>query len=327
MVRSYSKTNGNSDMYGTSILHLTTLKDWSEADVLRTVERSIDIKRNPRHYSAALSGKTLALLFQKTSTRTRCAGEIGMTQLGGHALYLDWRNTNFGLADLGDEVRVLSSYADFIVARLMQHDDVLRAAEASTAPIMNGCCNRYHPLQGLTDLMTVHEALGRLEGVRLTYVGVLNNVANSLIAAGLKTGMHVTCICPEVNPAARDEALYSEASAAGLYEYGAEAEQLQDVLAQSDVVYTDTWIDMEFFTDPAFAEEKERRIALFQPFQINADLVRNLDLKILHCLPAHHGYEITGDMLHDPRSLIFTQAENRLHSQKAVLLQLANAPE
>ena len=314
-------------MYGTSILHLTTLKDWSEADVLRTVERSIDIKRNPRHYSAALRGKTLALLFQKTSTRTRCAGEIGMTQLGGHALYLDWRNTNFGLADLGDEVRVLSSYADFIVARLMQHDDVLRATEASTAPIMNGCCNRYHPLQGLTDLMTVHEALGRLEGVRLTYVGVLNNVANSLIAAGLKTGMHVTCICPEVNPAARDEALYAEASAAGLYEYGEEAEQLKEVLGQSDVVYTDTWIDMEFFTDPAFAEEKERRIALFQPFQINADLVRNLDLKILHCLPAHHGYEITGDMLHDPRSLIFTQAENRLHSQKAVLLQLANAPE
>ena len=139
--------------------------------------------------------------------------------------------------------------------------------------------------------------------------------------------MHVTCICPEVNPAARDEALYAEARVAGLYEYGEDAAQLRKVLAQSDVVYTDTWIDMEFFTDPAFAEEKERRIALFQPFQINADLVQDLDLKILHCLPAHHGYEITGDMLHDPRSLIFTQAENRLHSQKAVLLQLATAPE
>jgi ornithine carbamoyltransferase len=306
-------------------LHLVTLKDWSCEDVQHTVERSIDVKKNPGYYSAALRGKTLSLLFQKTSTRTRCAGEIGMTQLGGHALYLDWRNTNFGLADLGDEIRVLSSYADFIVARLMQHDDILRAAETSSVPIMNGCCNRYHPLQSLTDLMTVQESFGRLEGLRLTYVGVLNNVANSLIAAGLKTGLHVTCVCPEVNPAARDEALYAEAKAAGLYDYYENSTDLRPILEKSDVVYTDTWIDMEFFTDPAFAEEKERRISLFQPFQLNAELLADIDLKILHCLPAHHGYEITSEMLHDPRSLIFTQAENRLHSQKAVLLKLAGA--
>ena len=298
-------------------MHLVTLKDWSNEDVRQTVERSIDVKKNPGHYSAALRGKTLSLLFQKTSTRTRCASEIGMTQLGGHALYLDWRNTNFGLADLGDEIRVLSSYADFILARLMQ--------QASTVPIMNGCCNRYHPLQGLTDLMTVRESFGHLDGLRLTYVGVLNNVANSLIAAGLKTGMHITCVCPEVNPAARDEALYAEAQAAGLYDYCEDSADLRSVLEKSNVVYTDTWIDMEFFTDPAFAEEKERRISLFQPFQLNSELLAGLDIKILHCLPAHHGYEITSEMLHDPRSLIFTQAENRLHSQKAVLLKLADA--
>ncbi|MCY4606431.1 MAG: ornithine carbamoyltransferase, partial [Gemmatimonadetes bacterium] len=183
-------------------MHLITLKDWSSADVQQAVELGLAVKATPQHYADALSGRTVVLLFQKTSTRTRCAGEIGTAQLGGHALYLNWQDTNFGLADLGDEFRVLSGYSDFIVARLLEHADVRRAAAAAQVPLINGCCNRYHPLQALTDLMTLQEAFGRLEGVRLTYVGVLNNVANSLIAAGVKVGMHVTCVCPEVNAAA-----------------------------------------------------------------------------------------------------------------------------
>jgi len=303
-------------------VHLITLKDWSSGDIHQVVERGLAVKSNPQHYAGAIAGRTVALLFQKTSTRTRCAGEIGATQLGGHALYLDWQNTNFGLANLGDEFRVLSSYSDFIVARLLEHADILRAAEASQVPLMNGCCNRYHPLQALTDLMTLQESFGKLEGLRLTYVGVLNNVANSLIAAGIKVGMHVTCVCPEINAAARDDELYAEATRLGLYEY---TEKLHPALEKSDAIYTDTWIDMEFFGEPKFAEEKERRVELFQPYQLNRELLADLDLKILHCLPAHHGYEIEGALLHDERSLIFTQAENRLHSQKAVMLKLAGA--
>jgi len=306
-------------------LHLITLKDWSNDITLETVMRSLEIKKNPNHYSTTLSGKTLALLFQKTSTRTRCASEIGITQLGGNALYMDWQNTNFQLADLGDEVKVLSSYADFVLARLMKHKDICIAASSSRVPIINGCCDRYHPLQALTDLMTIQESLGHLDGIRLTYVGMLNNVANSLIAAGLRTGMHVTCICPEINPAAKDNELYKQAIDAGLYNHISEVDQLRPTLENSDVVYTDTWIDMEFFTDPTFSKEKERRIKLFRPYQLNTELLRGIDIKILHCLPAHHEYEITGDLLHDPRSLIFTQAENRLHSQKAVLLHLADS--
>lgn len=306
-------------------MHLITLKNWSKVTTLETVERSLEIKKNPGHYSSALSGKTMALLFQKTSTRTRCAGEIGITQLGGHAIYMDWQNTNFGLADLGDEVRVLSSYTNFVLARLMKHKNVQLAASASKVPVINGCCDRYHPLQALTDLMTIHESLGYLDGVKLTYIGMLNNVANSLIVASLHSGIHVTCVCPETNPAAQDIELYEEATQAGLYEHITEIDHLPRVLEKSDVVYTDTWIDMEYFTDPKFSKEKDRRISLFKPYQLNADLLRGLDIKILHCLPAHHGYEITGELLHDPRSLIFTQAENRLHSQKAVLLQLANS--
>jgi len=284
------------------------------------VEAGIALKRDPARHARALENRTLALLFQKTSTRTRCAGEIGAAQLGGRALYLDWRATNFGLADLGDEIRVLSAYVDFIVARFLKHADVLRAAASSRVPVMNGCCDRYHPLQILADLQTIQETLGRLDGIHLTYVGVHNNVTNSLIAAGLKVGMKVTVVAPERNPAAVDEELCTAARRAGLYATG---EDLRAALEDSHVVYTDTWIDMEYFLNPEFAAEKERRIALFKPYQLNRALLDGLDLRIMHCLPAHRGYEIEGELLDDPRSIVFAQSENRLHSQKAVLLKLA----
>ena len=303
-------------------MHLVTLKDWSSEDVLDAVERSLEIKKNPARSAASMSGQTLALLFQKTSTRTRCAGEIGMTQLGGHSMYMDWRNTNFSLADLGEEIRVLSRYADLIVVRLLEHADIVRSACVSEVPLMNGCCNRYHPMQALADLMTIQETFGRLEGVRLTYVGVLNNVCNSLVAAGLKVGMKVTAVTPEINSVAEDQDLYAQAARASLFE---QTDDLRSALESSDVVYTDTWIDMEHFDDPAYQEEKERRIHLLRPYQLNRVLLEGLDVRIMHCLPAHHGYEIERGLVDDSRSIIFTQAENRLHSQKALILKLAGA--
>ena len=301
-------------------MHLATLKDWTTDDILQVVEEGVALRRDRNRATDALAGAALGMLFQKTSTRTRCAGEIGMAQLGGHVVYLDWRTTNFGLADLGDEIRVLSSYVDFLVVRLLKHDDVLDTAASASVPIMNGCCDRYHPMQALADLQTIEEKLGRLEGVRLTYTGVHNNVCNSLIAAGMKVGMHVTAVTPEANPAACDETLLQEARASGLYEA---SDDLRGAVEKSDVVYTDTWIDMEFFDDPTFAAEKERRIELFGPCQINAALMDGVDALIMHCLPAHRGYEISGEMVEDPRSVVFDQAENRLHSQKAVLLKVA----
>ena len=301
--------------------HLITLKDWSSADILAVVEAGSRLKKSPGDYADALSGQTLALLFQKTSTRTRCASEVGMTQLGGHALYLDWRATNFGLADMGDEIRVLSRYADFIVARLLKNADIVRAAAYADVPVMNGCCDRYHPLQGLTDMQTLYERFGRLEGLHLTYVGVYNNVCNSLIAAGLKVGMDITVVAPETNPAAEDVELRREAEEAGRLRV---TDDLREALKTSDAVYTDTWIDMEYFLDPTFAEEKERRLRLFRPYQLNKALLEGLDdLCVMHCLPAHRGYEIDGELIDDPRTIVFDQAENRLHSQKAVLLHLA----
>ncbi|MBI1924799.1 ornithine carbamoyltransferase [Candidatus Poribacteria bacterium] len=302
-------------------MHLISLKDWSTTDVIEVVEGGIGMKKHPERYASSMSGRSLTLLFQKTSTRTRCAGEVGMTQLGGHALYLDWRATNFALADLRDEIRVLSSYVDLIMVRFLKHADVLRAAESSSVPIINGCCDRYHPTQALGDLITIQEKLGRLEGVKLTYLGVHNNVCNSLIAAGLKVGMAVTVVAPEMNPSAVDAELFEAARRAGLYKV---SDQIQDAVAKSDVVYTDTWIDMEFFLDPVFEAEKERRIKQFAPYQLNKALLEGQDVLVMHCLPAHRGYEISGDIVEDPRSIVFEQAENRLHSMKALILKLSD---
>ena len=300
-------------------MNLVSLKNWSTEDVIEVVEGSIAIKNNLEPYANATNRRSLAMLFQKTSTRTRCAGEVGMTQLGGHAVFLDWRTTNFALADLRDEIRVLSAYSDVILARFLKHADVVKAAESATVPVINGCCDRYHPTQALGDLMTIQEKLGRIEGVKLTYVGVHNNVCNSLITAGLKTGMEVTVVAPEINPAAVDEELYEAARKAGTYKT---SDQLHEAIAGSDVVYTDTWVDMEFFTDPAFEEEKERRIQTLSPYQLNAELLAGQDVLVMHCLPAHRGYEISGEIVEDPRSIMFDQSENRLHSMKGLILKL-----
>ena len=303
-------------------MNLVSLKNWSTEDVIGVVEGSIAIKSNPARYAGTTSRRSLAMLFQKTSTRTRCAGEVGMTQLGGHAVFLDWRTTNFALADLRDEIRVLSAYSDLILARFLKHADVVKAAESTTVPLINGCCDRYHPTQALGDLMTIQEKLGRIEGIKLTYVGVHNNVCNSLITAGLKTGMEVTVVAPEINPAAVDEELYEAARKAGTYKT---SDRLHEAIATSDVVYTDTWVDMEFFTDPAFEEEKERRIKLLSPYQLNAELLAGQDVLVMHCLPAHRGYEISGEIVEDPRSIMFDQSENRLHSMKGLILKLLGA--
>ena len=305
---------------GASSDHLVTLKDWSSAEIISVVMEAAALHRDPSRRSQALSGRSLALLFQKTSTRTRCSGEIGIGQLGGRALYLDWRSTNFGLANLGDEIRVLSSYVDFMVVRFLNHADVVLAAERSSVPVMNGCCDRYHPLQILADLQTIHEKLGRLEGVKLVYAGVHNNVTNSLIAAAVKVGMEIIVVSPETNPAALDGNLLREAKAAGAYRT---ADDLRSAAEDSHVVYTDTWIDMEYFGDPDFAAEKKRRVQQFAPYRLGVSTLEGLDTLIMHCLPAHRGYEIDGELLDDPRSIIFEQAENRLHSQKAALLKLA----
>lgn len=303
-------------------MHLLTLKDWSSAQIEEAIEKSIEIKRNPNKFRTALKDKSLALIFQKTSTRTRVSFEVAMTQLGGHALYLDWRTTNFTIADVKDETRYLSRNVDFIMARLLRNSDLKAMAETSLVPVINGCDEKYHPCQAIADLMTIKEKNGRLKGVKLVYVGVHNNVCNSLIVGCTKTGVEITAVTPIKNEISLDKELIEAAEKTGLYMTTLD---VKDAVKDADVVYTDTWVDMEFFLDPKFKEEKEKRIKLMTPYQINKELLKDSKALVMHDMPIHRGYEISGEIIESERSIIYEQSENRLYTAKGILLKLLQA--
>ncbi|RLI18538.1 ornithine carbamoyltransferase [Candidatus Bathyarchaeota archaeon] len=299
--------------------HLINFKNWSREELLEIIDKSIEIKRNPEEYRNALEGKSLAMIFQKTSTRTRVSFEVAMTQLGGHAIYLDWRTTQFVLADIRDEVRYLSRNVDCIMARLLKNSDLLLMAEASHVPVINGCDEKYHPCQAITDLMTIKEKKGSLEGVKLVYIGVHNNVCNSLIEICSKLGVEITTVTPLIHEPALDQELLEEAKKSGFYKTETDVKK---AVKDADFVYTDTWVDMELFLDPKFKEEKEKRIKLMMPYQVNSQLLAESKALIMHDMPIHRGYEISGEAVESPRSIIYEQAENRLYTAKAILLKL-----
>jgi len=299
--------------------HMLNFKNWSAQEILGIVDKAIEVKRNPESCRAVLEARSLAMIFQKTSTRTRVSFEVAMTQLGGHAIYLDWKTTQFVLADVRDETRYLSRNVDCIMARLLRHADLSLMAEVSRVPVINGCDEKYHPSQIIADLMTMKERKGRLEGLKLVYIGVHNNVCNSLIEACTKLGVEITTVTPIVHDPAWDEELVEEAKKSGLYKTTLDA---KETVREADFVYTDTWVDMELFTDPKFKDEKERRISLMMPYQINSELLKDSGAFIMHDMPIHRGYEITGEAVESPRSVIYEQSENRLYAAKAILLTL-----
>ena len=190
---------------------------------------------------------------------------------------------------------------------------------ASHVPVINGCDDMYHPSQAIADLITVKENYGTLKGAKLVYVGVLNNVCNSLIEACTKTGIKVTTVTPIANEAAKDEELMAAAKRTGLW---ATALDAKNAVKDADFVYTDTWIDMEFFSDPKFVAEKERRLKLMMPYQINAELLEGSNALVMHDMPIHRGYEISPEAIETSKSVIYEQAENRLYAAKATLLKL-----
>ncbi|HKZ94202.1 MAG TPA: ornithine carbamoyltransferase [Candidatus Bathyarchaeia archaeon] len=300
-------------------MHLLALKDWTPKRIVEVIDKSIEIKKNPARHRNTLSDKSLAMIFQKTSTRTRVSFEVAMTQLGGHALYLDWRTTNLVLADIRDETQYLSRNVDCIMARLMKHSDLQAMAEASRVPVINGCDEKYHPCQALADLMTIKEKKGKLKGVKLVYIGVHNNVCNSLIVGCTKTGVEITAVTPLRNEPSIDTGLLKAGEKTGLFHSTLDVKK---AVKDADFVYTDTWVDMEFFTDPKFKDEKEKRIKLMMPYQINKDLMKGSKAYIMHDMPIHRGYEINADIIENPKSIIYQQSENRLHTAKAVLLKL-----
>lgn len=300
-------------------MHLINFENLSSQQLMEIIDKAIEVKCNPEKYRIALDGESLAMIFQKTSTRTRVSFEVAMTQLGGHALYVDWRTTNFTLADIYDETQYLSRNVDCIMARLKRNADLQAMAKASRVPVINGCDEKYHPTQAIADLMTVKEKKGTLKEMRLVYIGVHNNVCNSLIEGCTKVGIRITAVTPILNEPAGDEELLENARRTGLYETTLDVKQ---AVKDADFVYTDTWVDMEFFSDLKYAQEKEKRIKLMMPYQINKELLKESDAYVMHDMPIHRGYEISKDVIESPKSVIYEQSENRLYSAKAILLKL-----
>jgi ornithine carbamoyltransferase len=301
-------------------VHLITLRDLSSEMLVDVVDSSLDVKKNPLDFEFVLEDMSLAMIFQKTSTRTRLSFEVAMTQLGGHSIYMDWRSTNLVLADLGDETESISGYVDAIMARVLRNTDLVKMADASSVPVINGCDEKYHPCQIIADLVTIKEAKGKLKGLKLAYIGVHNNICNSLIEGCTKTGMKITTVTPIVNEASIDNEHVEAAKKTGLYEKSLD---VKAAVEDADVVYTDTWVDMEFFLDPKFKKEKQKRVDTMLPYQINKKLLKNNpDVLIMHDMPIHRGYEIAPNIINNKNSLIYIQSENRLHSAKAILLKI-----
>jgi ornithine carbamoyltransferase len=300
-----------------TVRHFVSLGDYAPEEIRELLETARALKLEARSglEHDMLRGKTLAMVFQKPSLRTRVSFEVGMAQLGGRAIYLGPDDIKLGARETTEDVAVvLSRYVDGIMARVFAHDDILQLAQHADVPVINGLCDRYHPCQALADVLTVWEKRGALAGLTLSFLGDGNNVAHSLILACAKLEMAFRIACPpgyEPNAEVVDQARAIGGEVAIVHDP-------HDAVVGADVIYTDVWASMG---QEAEAEEKK---AAFRSFTVNTEALNaaSQDVVLLHCLPAHYGEEITYEASRDPRSGIFDQAENRLHAQKAVLARL-----
>ncbi len=295
--------------------HLLKLSDWSEKDIIETLnladQLKFDKKNGIEHHF--LKGKTLGMIFQKSSTRTRVSFEVGMYDLGGSALFLSSRDLQIGRGEpVEDTARVLSRYLDGIMIRTFEQAEVESLAEKGSIPIINGLTDYCHPCQVLADLMTIREHKGYLKGLKLVYIGDGNNMANSLIVGGIKMGMKVAVACPEgYTP---DGDIMKWAAENGDFTW---TTSVAEAARDADVLYTDVWASM------GQESEADERKKIFAGYQINSSVMElaHDDAMVLHCLPAHRGEEISADVLEAHADEIFDEAENRLHAQKAVLVK------
>lgn len=300
---------------------LISIRDLGREEIEAFFTLATDLKRRLKQNEAhpLLPGKTLALIFEKPSLRTRVTFEVAMTQLGGHAIYLAPQDIRLGEREtVEDGARNLSRWVDGIVARTFDHALVERLAQYATVPVINGLTNLLHPCQVLGDMFTLREKRGRLEGLRVAFIGDGNNVCNSWLYGAAKMGIHLIVACPKGYEPHRDV----------LAKAGAEVEATQASLEiihdpmraarGADVVYTDVWTSM------GHEEQRAKRMRDFQGFQVNQTLLKSArtDAMVMHCLPAHRGEEITDEVMDGPHSVILDQAENRLHVQKAILVNL-----
>ncbi len=302
---------------------LVTLRDISKGELFHLIALARRLKADvrARRPHPWLPGRTLAMIFEKPSLRTRVTFETGMTQLGGSAIYLAPGDIQFGKREpVGDIAANLSRWVDLIVARTFSHDSVVELARSATVPVVNGLSDLYHPCQILADLMTLAELRGHIEGTRIAFIGDGNNMVHSWVLAAAKVGFDFVLACPKGYEPDADILAEAQAAAPGRIRV---THDVQEAAAGADVLYTDVWTSM------GQEDEAERRRKVFARFQINRELVEVAapDALVMHCLPAHRGEEITAEVIDGPRAVVLEQAENRLHIQKAILAWLAGAAE
>ncbi len=304
--------------------HLISLKLWSPEQIREVLDLAKDVKENPAKFQDAMARKTLLMIFEKPSLRTRLSFEAGMTQMGGHGIYYHTGNSPMGTGKetISDSIKTASRFVDVIMARLFKHEDLLEMTEHATVPVINALTDDSHPCQILADLQAIEEKKGQLAGLKLAYLGDgFNNVTHSLMFGGTKMGMHVSVGSPageEYSPRADVVAeceQFAKESGGSVFVTDDPVEAIKD----ADVVYTDSWMSYHIPKD-----QEEARIAKFMPYQVNSELMAHAkpDAIFMNCLPAIRGCEQTAEVIDGPQSIVFDEAENRLHAQKAVILKL-----
>lgn len=301
--------------------HFISIHDITTEEFHALLDLAIRLKKETKAGIAhpILKGKSLGMIFTKSSTRTRISFEVGMYQLGGHPLYLNANDMQLGRGEsIYDTANVMSRFVDGIMIRTFAHQDVLDLAKYGTVPVINALTDYLHPCQAMADLMTVYEHKGKLEGLKLAYVGDGNNVAHSLLYACAKAGMHMSVATPKGYACAEEVVENAKADAKETGSRILITNDPEEAVAGADVVCTDTWTSM------GQEAEKAERVKIFKDYQVNAALFAKSkeDSVFIHCLPAYRGYEVTEDVIDGPRSIIFDEAENRLHAQKAILATL-----
>jgi len=294
--------------------HFLDIDDLAPDELDAVLDRAAAIKAGTD--DTRLPEHTLGMLFEKPSTRTRISFETGMTQLGGHAIFLGPDDIQLGHGEpLSDTSRVLSRYVDAVMARLFDHEDLVEIADYADIPVINGLTDDAHPCQTLADLLTIREAYGGFSGVEAAWIGDGNNVGQSLVVGAAMVGLDLTVATPDGY--GMDDAVLDQAADLG---HAPEVvDDPADAVDGADVVYTDVWISM------GQEDQREEKLAAFEGYQVNDDLLSGTEADVMHCLPAHRGEEITDAVLESDRALVWDQAENRLHAQKGLLVELLDA--
>ena len=305
--------------------NMLNFKNFSAEELNDILTLAQDMKKNPEKYSEALKGKKLYTLFEKTSTRTFLSFTTGMTELGGTYFNQLWKDSNFVLGEPVSEIKYVCRNVDIIMARLVKNETVELFGNNVTVPFINGRDNSFHPCQILADALTIIEHFGSLN-VKLLYIGAKNNVFNSLVEffAKMKQGT-IYGLTPLVNDTAVGEEFFEEAKATGHYvelDPTMSIEEAKKYVNEMDILYTDTWVDMEFFNNPAYAKQKEETMAKMMPYQINDDFVGDSKAIVFHDMPMHEGFEISQSIIDKNLNYILDQAENRRHAEKAVMVTL-----